>query len=173
MKNSLRHKIKDTLCHKKFWISNLKTLALMFVIAFAITQYQQRTMIEGLAPTLAGVDYSERNTLVYFWGSWCPVCKTTSPFVSTLASENDYNIVSVALSSGTDNEIEAYLIKNNYQFKAINDDNGEISASWGVAVTPSIYVINQAGEISHTSTGMTSLWGMRLRLWLASITLEV
>ena len=168
MQNRVSHKIKATLSNKKFWISNLKTLALMLVIAFAITQYQQRSMIEGLAPTLPDISYSEKPTLVYFWGSWCPVCKTTSPFVSSLATEADYNIISVALSSGSDNEIERYLKKHNYQFKAINDDDGQISESWGVAVTPSIFIINQAGEISHTSTGMTSLWGMRLRLWLAS-----
>jgi len=169
MKNTLSHKIKDTLCNKKFWISNAKTLALMLVIVFAITQYQQRTMIEGLAPTLPEVNYSEKSTLVYFWGSWCSICKTTSPSVSTLATENDYSIVSVALSSGSDEDIEAYLRKHDYTFKAINDNDTKISHSWGVAVTPSIYVVNTAGEISYTSTGITSLWGMRLRLWLASL----
>jgi thiol-disulfide isomerase/thioredoxin len=169
MQSKLSHTLKTTLKDKKFWISNLKTLALMFVIAFAITQYQQRSMVEGLAPSLAGVNYSEGPTLVYFWGSWCPICKTTSPFVSTLAADNDYQIHAIALSSGTDNEIERYMIKHGYQFPVINDDSGNISESWGVAVTPSIFVINQEGEISHTSTGMTSLWGMRFRLWLASL----
>jgi thiol-disulfide isomerase/thioredoxin len=110
MKNTLSHKIKDTLSNKKFWISNIKTLALMLVIVFAITQYQQRTMIEGLAPILPEVSYSDKSTLVYFWGSWCSICKTTSPFVSTLARENEYNIVSVALSSGSDDDIEPICI---------------------------------------------------------------
>lgn len=169
MQSKLSHTLKNTLKDKKFWLSNLKTLALMLVIAFAITQYQQRSMVEGLAPALTGVDYSEKPTLVYFWGSWCPICKTTSPFVSTLSADNDYQIHSVALSSGSDHDIELYMIKNGYQFPVINDDSGQISESWGVAVTPSIFVINQKGEISHTSTGMTSLWGMRLRLWLASL----
>ena len=169
MQSKLSHTLRTTIKDKKFWLSNLKTLALMLVIAFAITQYQQRSMVEGLAPTLAGVNYSEGPTLVYFWGSWCPICKTTSPFVSTLAADNDYQIHAIALSSGTDNEIERYMIKHGYQFPVINDDSGNISESWGVAVTPSIFVINQEGEISHTSTGMTSLWGMRFRLWLASL----
>jgi thiol-disulfide isomerase/thioredoxin len=168
MQSKLSHTLKTTFRDKKFWISNLKTLALMLVIAFAITQYQQRSMIEGPAPTLTGIDYSEKATLVYFWGSWCPVCKTTSPSISTLATDNDYQVVSIALSSGTDNEIENYMREHSYQFKVVNDDSGDISESWGVVVTPSIFIVNQEGKISYTSTGITSLWGMRLRLWLAS-----
>lgn len=169
MNHQLSHKIKSSLMDKNFWISNAKTLTFLIIIVTAITQYQQRSMIRGLAPTLPGISYSEKYTLVYFWGSWCPICKTTSPFVSTLAEEGDYNIVSVALSSGSDAEITRYQIENGYQFKTINDASGEISNSWGVSVTPSIYIINTEGEITYISTGMTSLWGMRLRLWLASI----
>ena len=147
----------------------LKTLTLMLIIAFGISQYQQRSMVEGAAPTLSGIDYSEKATLVYFWGSWCSICKTTSPFVSSLTTDTHYQVISVALSSGTDNEIESYLRKHNYEFQVINDDSGDISESWGVAVTPSIFIIDTQGKISYTSTGMTSLWGMKLRLWLASL----
>ena len=169
MQSKFSHTLKTTLKDKKLWLSNLKTLGLMLVIAFGISEYQQRSMVEGDAPLLSGIDYSEKPTLVYFWGSWCPICKTTSPFVSTLATDNDYQVHSVALSSGTNNEIKSYLLEHNYQFPVINDNDGDISESWGVAVTPSIFIINQEGKISYTSTGMTSLWGMRFRLWLASL----
>jgi thiol-disulfide isomerase/thioredoxin len=169
MKNQLSDTIKNRIKDKQFWISNTKTLALMLIVIVSITQYQQRTMIEGKAPILPDINYGEKTTLVYFWGSWCPICKTTSPFVSTLAEEGDYNIISVALSSGSDEKIATYQQENDYQFATINDDSGDISNSWGVNVTPSIYIVNTKGMIAHTSTGITSLWGMRLRLWWASI----
>jgi len=148
--------------------SNLKTILLMLAVVFAITQYQQQDMNTGQAPSLEGIDYNDGPTLVYFWGSWCSICSTTSPFVSTLAQEDQRNVVSIALSSGDDDEVNLYLKKHDYRFSTINDDNGQISQSWGVAVTPSIFVIDTAGEIRYISTGMTSLWGMKLRLWLAS-----
>ena len=64
---------------------------------------------------------------MYFWGSWCGICKTTSPSVSTLAKEahqqdSGYQILSVALSSGSDEEIQNYLTENEYSFPIINDD---------------------------------------------------
>ncbi len=163
-KTQLTKNLKD----KKFWLSNLKTLALMLTVVFIITQYQQRNMTTGLAPNLEKINYADGPTLVYFWGSWCGICKTTSPSVITLTKEADYQILSVALSSGSDEEIQNYLTENDYSFPIINDDSGQISQQWGVAVTPSFFIINPQGEITTTSSGMTSLWGMRLRLWLAS-----
>ncbi len=45
------------------------------------------------------------------------------------------------------------------------------AASWrgsGISeVTPTLVVISQ-GEVKSVTTGWTSGWGMRLRLWLAS-----
>lgn len=165
-KPSLKTRLTKNLTNKHFWISNLKTLALMLVIVLIITQYQQRNMTTGKAPVLDNIDYINGPSLVYFWGSWCPICQTTSPSVSTLAEENEYQIISIALSSGSDRDIQSYQQEHEYTFKTINDNNGQISQQWGVEVTPSFFIINKEGEITSTSTGMTSLWGMKFRLWL-------
>lgn len=162
----IRNYLIVQLTTKEAWISHLKTAALMAVVIISITYYQQRNMPSGEAPTPL-IDFSQGPTLVYFWGSWCPICKTTSPSVSTLAEEGNYQVISVALSSGSDEEIKAYQEDKDYYFKTINDDSGQISQQWGVAVTPSIFYINTESEITAISTGMTSLWGMRFRLWLS------
>lgn len=176
-----RQRLISYLTHKQNWINNLKTLVLMVFIVTAITFYQQRDMTTGPAPTLSNatlianipgaetIDYSQGPSLIYFWGSWCPICKTTSPSVSTLADEGDYQIISIALSSGNHETIQDYQKEHGYHFKTLNDDNGEISKQWGVAVTPSIFYVDTEGEITAISTGMTSLWGMRFRLWLSSL----
>jgi peroxiredoxin len=166
--NNLIASLKKNLTDKAFWLSNLKTLTLMLIVILLITQYQQRDMNTGQAPSLSSIDYSKGPTLVYFWGSWCPICRTTSPFVSSVAHANEFNVMSIALSSGSDEEIDRYLKKHHYRFETLNDDNGQISKVWGVAVTPSMFIIDTQGEIRFTTTGMTSLWGMKLRLWLAS-----
>lgn len=179
MLNKLRKSTVNYFTNKAVWISNLKTLAVVAIVMIGFSQYQQRNMTKGEAPQLVlnyqddnsqefnngtAIDYSKGPTLIYFWGSWCPVCKTTSPSVSTLAEEGNYQIVSVALSSGSNADIQTYQNEHNYHFKTINDNDGSISKQWGVEVTPSIFYINTDGQISAISTGMTSLWGMRFKL---------
>ena len=151
--------------------SNIATFVIFAIVASAIVIYQQRNLVSGQAPALADIHYSDftqnqQATLVYFWGSWCGICSITSPAVNNLAK--DHNIITVALSSGDEQELQDYLTDNQYQFKTINDDDGIISGQWGVEVTPSLFYINSAGEIVWVSSGLSSEWGMRLKLWLTS-----
>ena len=49
-----------------------------------------------------------RTTVLYFWGSWCGICRHTSPAVDKLA-RNGVPVVGVALQSGSDEEVRGYL----------------------------------------------------------------
>ncbi|HCQ8170749.1 protein disulfide oxidoreductase, partial [Klebsiella pneumoniae subsp. pneumoniae] len=49
----------------------------------------------------------------------------------------------------------------------VNDPSGQLARQWDIQVTPTLVVISQ-GEVKSVTTGWTSSWGMRLRLWLAS-----
>lgn len=102
--------------------------------------------------------------LVYFWGSWCHVCKTTSPKVNELSKSNQ--VLSIAVSSGDDGELLSYLHQNNYTFNTINDDEGEIFAAWQGQVTPS-YVVVKDGKVVQSFVGIQPLWVLRLRMTFA------
>lgn len=84
---------------------------------YGVSLYLQRDMLTGSAPTLRGITINGRQlalsapqakpTLVYFWGTWCPVCRVTSPMVDTIAQ--DHRVISVAVASGSDSEIQHYM----------------------------------------------------------------
>ena len=104
--------------------------------------------------------------LIYFWASWCPLCSVTSPIVTELSK--DYQVLTIALSSGNELQVLSYLQENKYHFPVINDPDGVISKKWNVFATPSILIINREGEISSVTIGISSALGLKLRLWLAS-----
>ena len=122
--------------------------------------------------TLAGQTVSlkamsqEKPLLIYFWATWCGVCKFTSPSVNQLVQE-DENVMTVALRSGEAPQLERWLAKKDYRLPVINDPRGELSAQWQVGVTPTLVILYQGQMVQNTS-GWTSYWGMKLRLWLAS-----
>ncbi|AWY21049.1 redoxin family protein [Moraxella bovis] len=101
--------------------------------------------------------------LIYFWGSWCGVCRTTSPNVQALHADGR-DVLSVAVSSGDDNELLAYMNKHGYDFYTINDQHGAVFGEWGGQVTPS-FVILDDGKVAQSFTGIAPLWLLKLRLW--------
>lgn len=108
-----------------------------------------------------------RPLLIYFWGNWCHFCEFTSPSVDRLFNEG-IEILSIALKSGSDEEVKQYLEKQDYQFVTLNDPYGILSKNWGIQATPTFIIVKNGKIISHT-TGFSTYWGLKIRLWLADM----
>ncbi len=161
---------------KQFWITIARDGGILIAILYLFSLYQTRNMPD-IAPALnnqlisgGSVELSQMvkssPVLIYFWGSWCPLCSYTSSTVTELSRE--YQVITIALSSGSEKEVLNYLKENKYHFPVINDPDGIISQKWSVFATPSFFIVNSDGEISSVTTGISSAWGLKLRLWLAS-----
>lgn len=122
--------------------------------------------LDGEPVSLAQLSQS-KPLLVYFWASWCGVCRFTTPSVARLAA-NGGNVLTVALRSGDDRQVEQFLAHKQLRLPVVNDRRGELSAQWQVGVTPTFVVISQ-GRVVQSTTGWTSYWGMKLRLWWAAV----
>lgn len=165
---------------RKVW-SLFKTLllyAMVFLLIYtAINWWRQPVMpanpqlqltdYQGQAIDLAAMS-SNKPTLIYFWGTWCPICSVTSPTINKLAMADNYPVVTIAIQSGSDQELQSYLIDNSYSFTTVNDQQGAIFDNWQGQVTPS-YVILKDGEMSQGLTGIQPLWSLKLRLWLSTV----
>jgi hypothetical protein len=85
------------------------------------------------------------------------------------AVSKDMPIVTVAERSGGAQQVSEYLAKNQLNWRVVNDPDGAIGQLYGVQAVPAMFFINSKGEIVFTSVGYTSEWGLRCRLWLASL----
>lgn len=120
------------------------------------------------APTVDGgtatIAANGKPTLIVFWATWCGVCHIELPWLNNLAKTEQ--IYTIALQSGSTEEVRAYLAKNQLNhLTVINDPDGQIAKQFGVGVTPTLFFLNPDGRIAMSETGITSPWGIRLRLW--------
>jgi thiol-disulfide isomerase/thioredoxin len=163
---------------RRFWLHLFRDLSVLLIIGFAVASYQQRHMLKDIAPSLNMVTTQDimvfssyanepKAKLVYFFGSWCPVCRFTSPSVHEIAKAHP--TVAIALASGTDQQINTFMAHKDYQFDVINDDNGSISETWGVQAVPAFYILDNQNNIVFVTSGASSQWGLRLRLWWANL----
>jgi len=109
----------------------------------------------------------EQPVLVYFWGTWCPVCDWVSPSVNWLADGD--NVLSIAIRSGDDERLARYLQAKDYQFTTVNDNTGMLAQRWQIAATPTVAIIAH-GEIVSFTTGASTPVGLWARLQWARLT---
>jgi thiol-disulfide isomerase/thioredoxin len=156
------------------WFQRALTLALIVLVYAGIRLYQQRDLVVGVAPALHGITLDgeafslqgdSRPTLVYFWGTWCPVCRLEQGAIESLNA--DHRVVTVAMQSGTNAELDRYRKEHGLKAQTLNDLSGELAANWGVRVTPAFFIVDGQGLIRFREVGYTSEFGLRIRLWLA------
>lgn len=160
----------------KKWLKSLLSLFLTLLIMSSILDAIRRPDVPENTFSQAYKDLQqepfffaqlnqERPVVLYFWGTWCGICRYTSPAIQSLTEDGE-SVITVALRSGEEEKVRSYLQENQYNFRTINDPKGDISAQWNVSVTPTIVIFNQ-GKITFSTTGLSSYWGLKVRLFLA------
>lgn len=155
------------------WLLELLSL---LTIVIAVHLYVARGTASGPAPDFSGT-YIDGGTvhlealrgapvLVHFWGTWCPVCRTELGSIDRLS--RSHQVVTIAMQSGDDSKIAAYLRAHVVAFPVLNDRDGRLAARFGVRVVPATFIVGPRGNIRFVEVGYTTELGMRLRLWLAA-----
>lgn len=155
------------------WATNL---ALILGIFLGIQWWMARPLATGEAPPLTGTTLSGelidlnnlrgQPVLVYFWATWCPVCKLGNGAIEAIAK--DHRVLSVAMQSGDAGDIQRFMAAQQLSFPTVADDDGMIAGRWGVAGVPASFVIDARGQIGYATMGLSTDAGLRARLWAAA-----
>jgi peroxiredoxin len=135
-----------------------------------------RNLPAGAPPPLAGQTLDgqpfdlarlrAQPAVIYFWGSWCPICRSMQGSIAAIAK--DHPLVSVAMQSGSRAELLKYMQEQNVHVSTLPDEDGSISSRYGLRGVPAVFVLGPDGTIRYATTGYTSEIGIRFRLWLAA-----
>jgi thiol-disulfide isomerase/thioredoxin len=154
-----------------------RDLLLVAALVFGIRYFQTRDMPSGPAPSLAGMnlagelvsldDFRGGPVVVYFWASWCGVCKAIAGNVDSLAGRT--TVIRVAVQSGSRDQVAKALGPDTPGLqRVILDPEGRLAASWGVGAFPTLFWLDDEAAIRFTEVGYTSSLGMRARSFFAA-----
>ncbi len=163
---------------KRIWLRRGLEVLLFIILIMGVRAWQQRDIVQGLAPPLNGVlldgqpfvlpDKPAQPVLVHFWATWCPICRAEEGSIESLAQSN-LNVITVAMQSGNSGAVQQYMKEQGVSFPVINDTEGQISAAWGVQAVPASFIVDRDGKIRYVEIGYTTEIGLRIRLWLAGL----
>ena len=148
----------------------------LIAVSTGLDVWRSQSMPQGAIPPLVAQSTTgehidliarshEKPVMVYFWGTWCSVCRFVSPTINWL--DGSYDVVSIAVNSGDNRRLNAYLGHHDYGFATVNDDRGSLMQQWGISAVPSVFIIKN-GEVSSVTTGFSTPPGLWLRMQLAS-----
>lgn len=147
----------------------------LLALFLAAQFWANRELVSGEAPAIRAVDLQGapfdlaqlrgRPALVYFWGSWCPICRAMQSSIQAVAA--DHPVITVALKSGDRNAVMRYQNEQDFHPPTVLDERGELSEAYGLKGVPAAFVLGPDGAIRYAAMGYTSEIGLRARLWLA------
>lgn len=152
----------------------LRSWGLPILLIVMVQQVASRGLVtDGVPPDLSGplieghfypgLAAEEKPVLVYFWGSWCGICKAMQGSIARVAK--DHRVISVALRSGSVAEIRGYMDAQGFKVPTLADETGMLGEAYGVRGVPALFFIGRNGHIRTATTGFTTEPGIRLRLW--------
>ena len=164
MKQKLKHYTKEILIF----------LVVMTIISNLISLYKSQDLSKQKFNLLSNklitkelyTPTQNRPILLHIWGTWCPVCKAEADNIQRLSEY--YDVITVAVNSGSDIEIAKYLKENGLNYRVINDKEGHIAQELHVAVYPTTFIYDKDKNLLFSEVGYTSSFGLFIRMWWAS-----
>ncbi len=159
------------------WARLATEICFFVLLWFSIQAWMKKDMSRGPMPLVNAVDVRQNSPLnlpvesnmpyvVHFWASWCPICELMEESVVDIAV--DYNVVGVALQSGSPDEVVAFMDEQEIYYPVISDPDGQISRQFGVNGVPATFIVDTDNSIRFIEKGFSTEWGIRLRLWYSS-----
>lgn len=160
----------------KRWVKLVLEVLFFILLYLVLRAYMQRDMAHGMAPPIQAMTLTQQSfqlsaarkpVLVHFWATWCGICKLEQDSIQSIGK--DYSLITIAIQSGDDQDVQTYLTEQHLDFPVINDTTGDIAAQYGVVGVPASFIVDPAGDIVAAERGFTTEWGLRLRLWWAGL----
>lgn len=107
---------------------------------------------------------NDKPILVHFWATWCPTCKLEASNIEKISK--DYEVITIAVQSGTKEEIEKYLDEHKLNFKVVNDEDGFYSQMFNIKAFPTTFIYDKNKNLKFSEVGYTSTAGLYSRMML-------
>jgi len=94
-------------------------------------------------------DSAENVSVILFWATWCPFCRSLMPHLQELANKYEGKAVKFyALNIWEDGNPVTYMKKNGFTFTLLLKADS-VTNSYYVKGTPGLFVVNQKHEIVY------------------------
>lgn len=92
-------------------------------------------------------------TILEFWATWCPACRSTHPRLSSWASEHKNKANVIAISDEPAPTLTSYAAQTHPAFSLLSDTQNLAAKSYLVSAIPQLVVLNPQGQVVFATIG--------------------
>lgn len=152
-------------------------LLVVVLILLSVEAFITRGAIGTIAPDIQSITINQqpfslqqfkgKPSIVHFWATWCSVCQLEQGMINNVAK--DLPIISIAMQSGSSDEVHNHLDQQSVAYPVINDPDGLLSKQYKVSAVPASFILDSEGRVRFATHGYTTGLGLRIRWWLAGL----
>ena len=118
---------------KSFFKELFLGIVALAIVANLISYLRKPSLDSTLLPELRvslidGTQFTpltNKPLLLHFWATWCPTCRTEASNIQSVSEK--YEVLTIAIKSGNNKRLKAYMKENNLDFRVVNDNNAKWS----------------------------------------------
>lgn len=152
-----------------------KFIIIFFVINYVMNYFRAPKLDSNTLPTIQatlidGTKFDSKQLtgkplMINFWGTWCPTCVQEAGNIARVSKK--YNVLTIAVNSGSNENIKKWLSKRDISYPVLNDASGIWSKKFNIEVFPTTFIYDSKGNLKFTETGYSTTVGLLGRLKLA------
>ena len=108
--------------------------------------------------------YKGKPLIVHFWATWCPTCRLEASNIEAISQK--YNTLTIAVNSGSDEALKAYMNEHNLSYPVVNDSTGALAQKFDISAYPTTLIYNAKGELTFSEVGYSTTLGLQARIEL-------
>jgi len=103
---------------------------------------KEQKYLEGAAPDRTG-----KVTVVDFWATWCPPCRTAMPIIDDLQKKHKADAVFIGVSDEPESTVKAFAKKHPHSYPQATDTSKGASNALGIQGIPHVVILSTDGVI--------------------------
>jgi len=120
------------------------------------------TAVEAYSTETLAIDPADGTKRIWLiWAHWCPYCQEELPLMSEWYPPNadrfpnsELVTITTAMDPSRGNPLDEYLASEQFPFPVLRDDDGKLSAQFGVSAFPFWVVTNGDGTVLFRTAGL-------------------
>ena len=160
---------------KKILKEIISTIIIFFLISMVLNYIRKPEIKENIydyklidmhGNSIDFSSYKGEPLVVHFWATWCPTCKLEASNIDALSKE--YNVVSIAVTSGNNEQINKFMQKHQLNYKVISDVEGSLAEKFNISAYPTTLIYTKSGKLKFAEVGYSTTVGLKARLHLSN-----